>query len=207
MACDCSPGEVLASLVGLAPGPGGYDDLVSVDPLRDDEPARLDVMETEHLRLTPLVADHATEMTEVLSDPTIYEFTGGEPPTEADLRSRYEFLEGRRSPDGTESWLNWIVFELATGSAVGVMQATVFDDGTKADVAWIIAPPWQGRGYAGDAAVALVDWLGARSVEQVTAHIHPRHQASRRVAAAAGLRETEFFHDGEQQWVRRFGDS
>lgn len=170
----------------------------------DDEQDRLirsESLRTERLALRPLQPDDAATMTETLSDPAIYEYIGGEPPTEAELRSRYEFLAGERSPAGTQSWLNWIVWEDATSAAVGVMQATVID-GSTAHVAWTIAPRWQGRGYAREAAVAVISWLGNRSVELVIAHIHPEHEASRRVAEAAGLEETDCLNDGEQRWER-----
>ncbi len=160
---------------------------------------------TERLWLERIRVAHATEMTAVLSDPVIYNFIGGEPPTEDDLRSRYEFLEGQSSPDGTESWLNWIVKERRTNDAVGVMQATVADFGTKAEIAWIVAPMWEGRGDAREAAAAVVAWLGSNSVTLIVAHVNPRHEASRRVAAAIGLQQTEVFQDGEHRWERTIG--
>ena len=36
---------------------------------------------SERLRLEPLTVDHAPAMVAVLADPSIYEFTGGSPPT------------------------------------------------------------------------------------------------------------------------------
>src|ERR1700693_2326 len=50
---------------------------------------------------------------------------------------------------------------LPDGTAVGTVQApgsTLADARTVADVAWVIGIAWQGRGYAGEAALALVDW-------------------------------------------------
>lgn len=145
-------------------------------------------------------------MAAVLADPSIYEFTGGEPPSEDELHERYQFLESQRSPDGSQSWLNWIVRERASGDAVGTMQATVGAGRTKADVAWIIGARWQGRGYGCAAAAAMVEWLGERNVRQATAHVNPGHEASRGVARAAGLTPTDVDHEGEQRWVRTFSD-
>lgn len=172
---------------------GRADRFITAVPLR-----------TNRLNLLPLTVADATEMTDVLGDPAIYQYIGGEPPTAAELHARYELLEGQRSPDGTQGWLNWIVSSAATDSAVGLVQATVVEGATSADVAWIIAPRWQGRGYASEAAAALVTWLGSQAVVHVTAYVHPHHEASRQVAAAAGLTETDHFQDGEQRWTRRF---
>ena len=50
------------------------------------------------------------------------------------------------------------------------------------------------------AARTLITWLGQQSVQTVIAHIHPGHQASAAVAAAAGLSPTGQLQDGEMRW-------
>ncbi len=67
-------------------------------------------------------------MFRVLSDPAIYEFENHPPESEEWLAHRYELLENRRSPDGTEKWLNWVV-RLPSGEAAGYVQATVLSSG------------------------------------------------------------------------------
>ena len=49
------------------------------------------------LGLRPLRVDDAAEMAEVLADPSLYEFTGGEPPSVADLERRYAVQTRGRS--------------------------------------------------------------------------------------------------------------
>ncbi|HEY5989658.1 MAG TPA: GNAT family N-acetyltransferase [Streptosporangiaceae bacterium] len=159
---------------------------------------------TSRLRLAPLTVADADEMSGVLSDSRLYTFIGGTAPSATELRARYARLAVGRSPDGSQVWHNWIVRTLA-GEAVGTVQATVVDGGTRAEVAWVIGQPYWGRGYASEAAVAVVDWLAATGVGEVLAHIHPGHRASQSVAERAGLRPTDVFQDGEQRWVRRFG--
>ena len=104
----------------------------------------------------------------------MFEFTGGSVPTLADLQDRLEQQTGP-TPDGT-NWLNWVV--RAGDEVVGVTQATVKEHGAMAEVAWEIGVPWQGRGYASEAATAVVDWLIAQGVPDIRAHIHPDHAAS-----------------------------
>ncbi len=84
------------------------------------------------------------------------------------------------------------------------MQATIRPDRV-AEVAWVVFTPFQGRGYAREAAVALVDWLLAGRADAVIAHIHPEHAASGAVARAAGLRPTAERHEGEVRWRRDGG--
>jgi RimJ/RimL family protein N-acetyltransferase len=82
------------------------------------------------------------------------------------------------------------------------VQATVTEGGERAEVAWVIGVPWQGRGYAGDAASALVRALLDCGVRHVVAHIHPEHAASASVARRAGLEPTDVEVHGERRWQR-----
>ena len=154
-----------------------------------------------HLTIEPLRREHAAEMVAVLSDPALYEFTGGEPPTPDELRARYERQAVGHSPDGSEVWLNWIVRTTDDARAIGFVQATVVDG--RADVAWLIGTPWQGRGYATEAAQKMLALLEQRGVREITAHIRADHAASARVAANLGLSPTDEVEDGEVVWLRR----
>ena len=85
------------------------------------------------------------------------------------------------------------------GRAVGFVQATV--TGESSDVAWVIGVEWQGQGFAAEAASAMCEWLATQGVERFTAHIHPGHAASQRVAAFLGMHPTaEVDGDGEVVW-------
>jgi RimJ/RimL family protein N-acetyltransferase len=156
---------------------------------------------TARLVLKPLAESDADEMAGVLAAPELYTFIGGEPPTVDGLRTRYARLVVGHSPDGSQEWVNWIARRAEDGAAVGTVQATVTDGGRRADVAWVVGAPWQGRGYAVEAASALVAWLRDRGVADIRANIHPEHTASARVAERLGLAPTgELDGDGEQIW-------
>jgi RimJ/RimL family protein N-acetyltransferase len=102
------------------------------------------------------------------------------------------------SPDGGQGWLNWVL-RIADGPAVGTLQATV--TGSSAELAWVVGTAHQGRGYAGEAAVAVRDWLRSQGIEEFTAHIHPDHAASAGVARRLGLVPTAARQDGEVRWA------
>lgn len=160
---------------------------------------------TARLVLTPVSEADADDMTDVLAAPELYTFTGGEPPLLSALRARYARLAVGHSPDGSQEWVNWIVRRARDGVAVGTVQATIHAaaaDGCRhADVAWVVGASWQGRGYAVEAASALVAWLRERGVTEIGAHIHPGHAASARVAERIGLVPTgELDDEGEQIW-------
>jgi len=67
---------------------------------------------------------HAVEMFAVLSDPAIYEFEGEPPPSLERLVAGYRRSESRRSPDGREQLLNWVV-RLPSGELAGYVQAAI----------------------------------------------------------------------------------
>jgi RimJ/RimL family protein N-acetyltransferase len=158
---------------------------------------------TERLDLEPLTVAHAAELAPLLDDLALHEFTGGTPLDEAALAARYAQLAARRSPAGDQLWGNWLIRLRQTGEAVGTVQATLPTGGPAAglaEVAWVVARGVQGRGYAREAAGSLVARLAAAGWT-VTAHIHPAHLASQRVARAAGLSPTGEVQDGEIRWV------
>lgn len=118
------------------------------------------VIETATLELEPQVAAHADEMFGVLSDPAIYEHENAPPPSVAWLRERYLRLETRRSADGREAWLNWVI-RLPDSGLIGYVQATVNADG-RAAIAYELASRYWGRGLARAAVEAMIGELVAR---------------------------------------------
>ena len=97
--------------------------------------------------MEPRSASHAEELFPVLSDPHIYEFLDEDPPASVTaLRERLARSESRRSPDGSEHWLNWLVRD-EVGAVAGQVQTTIFPDST-ANVAYLFARSHWGRGVA-----------------------------------------------------------
>jgi len=154
---------------------------------------------TARLDLLPLRVEHATEMAAALDDPALHTYIGGAPATLEALRARYERLVAG-SPDPTVSWCNWVLRLREDGTLVGTVQATVVGD--VAEIAWVVGSDWQGRGFASEAAVGLVEWLEQQGIRSVIAHVHPEHRASAGVATTAGLKPTAEKQDGETRWQR-----
>ncbi|NEB41824.1 GNAT family N-acetyltransferase [Streptomyces sp. SID14515] len=156
---------------------------------------------TPRLDALPLDPAYAEEMAAVLADPALYVFTGGGPPEPAALRARYE-RQCAGSPDPAELWWNWVLRVRTDGRLAGYVQATV--RGPRAEIAWVVGTPWQGRGYASEAAKGLAAHLTSASaggVRTLVAHVHPDHTASEAVASAAGLEPTGEWEDGERRWT------
>ncbi|MEW2357754.1 GNAT family N-acetyltransferase [Spirillospora sp. NPDC029432] len=166
-----------------------------------------EAIRTRRLTLEPLGAHHADEMAEVLGDPRLHRYTGGEPLSLDELRARYARLAAGPAPFHQEQWLNWIVRRRRDGQPVGTVQATVTpgEAGPRAAVAWVVGMPYQGFGFATEAARALVSWLAGHGVREITANVHPANRASAAVARRAGLSPTARYAGDEVVWSDRRG--
>ncbi|MGB9184956.1 MAG: GNAT family N-acetyltransferase [Solirubrobacteraceae bacterium] len=154
---------------------------------------------TDRLVLEPLRLEHADEMVSLLSDLSLFGFTGGTPPTLDALRATYGRWATERCGPSGERWLNWVARERRIGAPVGWLQATL--TGGRAELAWTIGNDYQGRGLAREAAAAVVDQLRGAGIRQFVAHIHPQHNASIAVATAIGMLPTDRSVDGEVVWA------
>lgn len=160
------------------------------------------MLRSDRLFLEPLCADHAVELAPLLNDQTLHAFIGGEPATVSELESRYERQSVGHSADGSEGWLNWVVRRRDDGAAAGTVQATLHEEAGRlvADVAWVVVPAQQRRGFAREAAISMTGWLRDHGVRELIAHVHPDHAASQGVARALGLAPTDARLDGEVVW-------
>ena len=161
-------------------------------------------LRTERLDLLPIHRDHAPLMFPVLHDAALHEFTGGSPPADVDALARqYEYWERRRSPDGAEVWLNWVLQLQAHGELIGHLQVGIAGD--RATMAWSLGSRWQRQGYTTEAAQAALRWLPHVGVREVRASIHPEHGASIRIAERLGLRRTDERSGTELIWKGAIG--
>jgi RimJ/RimL family protein N-acetyltransferase len=159
----------------------------------------IDTITTQRLLLEPLRVDHAEEMASVLGDPRLHAHTGGEPLTLPELRARYRHLVTGPAPYHQQAWLNWVVRRRRDHRPVGTVQATV-TPGPEAAVAWVTGMPYQGFGFATEAAQALISWLRVQGITAIHATIHPDNTASMAVARKLGLRPTPDRSGDEVIW-------
>jgi [ribosomal protein S5]-alanine N-acetyltransferase len=146
-------------------------------------------LETERLRLEPITPQHAPHLFPVLSDQRIYTYIPEEPLPDPDaLARRYERLATRRSPSGTELWLNWAVQRKQEHDYIGALQATVAAD-QHATIAYLLNPTFWRHGYAQEACRRVLTLLFAvYQVQDVHAEVDTRNQASWRLLERLGFR-------------------
>ncbi|RRO20752.1 N-acetyltransferase [Saccharopolyspora rhizosphaerae] len=136
----------------------------------------------------------------VFNELRLHKWTGGRPCTLKELEAKYLRQSAGSSPDGEQGWLNWGLRRLSDERVVGTVQTTLSPLGTpgfSAELAWVVGSDHQGNGYAREAATAMVKWLRTHDVVEVTAHVHPQHEASNTMARALGMTTTNVVADGE----------
>lgn len=155
--------------------------------------------------LEPQLAAHAAEMFRVLSDPAIYEFENEPPRSQQNLAQRYERLESRRSADGSEQWLNWVI-RLPGGNLAGYVQATVLPTGV-ASVAYELGSRHWRQGIGSSAVRAMLEELHAEyGVHSFVAVLKARNFRSEALLRSLGFApadtaQQEQYRDGPDELV------
>lgn len=138
--------------------------------------------------LEPIRAQHAPEAWPQLDDERMWRFFPAlRPATLGDLRRLYEKWE-RGCPDTEEVWRNWLCREISTRTLVGSMQATISPKIGASYIAYGIYPAHQRKGYAREAAAAVIAYLRtAYGVTEIFAEMDTRNEASYRLAESLGF--------------------
>jgi RimJ/RimL family protein N-acetyltransferase len=114
------------------------------------------IVTKQTVTLEPRTMAHAEELFPVLAEAALYEFIDEEPPESvAALRRKLARSESRKSPDGSEHWLNWVVRD-ASQRVAGYVQATVAAN-LETNVAYVIGSAFWGRGVATEAVAQMLD--------------------------------------------------
>lgn len=138
------------------------------------------------ITLTPQLASHAPALFAILSDPALYEHEGSPPESLDWLRERFTRLESRRSADGSEQWLNWVV-QLPSGESIGFLHATVYTD-QSAELAYTLGSAYWGRGLASEAVRLMIDELvRAHEVHALCAVLKRSNARSHRLLERMGF--------------------
>jgi RimJ/RimL family protein N-acetyltransferase len=145
-------------------------------------------LHTPRLRLEPIAERHADGLWAPLADPLLYSHVPQEPPASPQaLRERCALLSTRRSPQGDQLWLNWVMCDARDGRYLGRLQATVHADGS-AWIAYEVFSPFWHRGFASEGCAAMIAWLiQTLGVQQLVAEVDSLNEASLRLLDRLGF--------------------
>ena len=142
-------------------------------------------LSTSRLVLEPLLPNHARQLFPHLHDDRLYRYHTGRPATIEELEQRFQKWVARRSPDGSQIWLNYAV-RREDGAYVGWIQATIADD--VATIGYDIFPPFWLQGFAKEACGELIRTLFLEhKVTRVDAVVDDENAASIGLLEALGF--------------------
>jgi RimJ/RimL family protein N-acetyltransferase len=88
-----------------------------------------------------------------------------------------------------ERWYNFALLRVDDGTVIGRLEATSY--GAWAEIAYLLGPAAQGRGYAREGVRWLLDHLRGDGVTEFWAAVHPANARSIALLVALGFRRCE----------------
>jgi RimJ/RimL family protein N-acetyltransferase len=172
------------------------------------------VIETPRLLLRGWRPDDFAPYSALLADPESARFItrGGQPCQERQAWYDMTFLVGHWQMLGHGMF---VVEDRATGAFLGRVGPLQPKGWPGFEIAWALVPAARGKGYAGEAGAAAIDWSFDRfAVDRIVSIIDPRNVASRRVAQRLGEHRTaerftpfqdpcEIWEIRREDWLRR----
>lgn len=156
------------------------------------------IIETARLRLEPTTPAHAELVYAALDDDAMWKFFPAYRPQSLEaLRERYQrFAGGYPDSDRKEFWENWTAFLRQGEEPVGSMQATIAVTERTAHIAYgIHRAHWQ-KGYAAEAARAVLRHLMIQhNVQTAFAEMNTANHASVALVESLGFRRVELRKD------------
>jgi RimJ/RimL family protein N-acetyltransferase len=151
-------------------------------------------IETERLRLRAVTLDDVEDLVRLHDDPLVAEYLG--------IRDRgwYEWRVGASEDEWSERGYGFVVVtDALNGRFLGRTGLKYWPQFAETELGWVLRPQARGRGYATEAARALLDWsFEGFDFPYVTAMIRPDNEPSIAVAerlAMTPLREDELLGD------------
>jgi RimJ/RimL family protein N-acetyltransferase len=155
------------------------------------------MLTTERLMVRRVAEADKARFVDLFSDAEFMAFSASGPlgPEAAELRFDHMVDLGREVPFAKQA-----VIEPSTGSTIGYAGVDVFEfrDSERLEFGYRLVPEARGRGYATEAARALLDLAPTTFRGELLAFIDPQNHASRRVLVKLGFQFLEH--------VRMLGD-
>jgi len=161
-------------------------------------------LESPRLRLDLLRPDDFDALYEIQSDPEVCRYLLYEARTREQVAAALDRDASHTRLENPDDYLQPAIRGRGEndGEFIGTMyfELKSVEDRT-AEIGWLIAPRFQGQGYAGAAARVLLDLaFGELGLHRVIAELDPRNAASVRVCERLGMRKEA--HLVEHMWLK-----
>lgn len=166
-----------------------------VAPIRPAWPLR-----TERLTLRPWAEGDFEAFFEMQRDEEVARWQYNDPRDEAESRRVFDYKKMSYEMGGNFAWIGCAV--VAGGEVVGDLTLNVRSEEHRGgELGFIVHPRHQGKGYATEAARALLRWAFEEvGFHRVYGRTEPRNEASGRVMEKLGMRKEAHFVENE--WVK-----
>jgi [ribosomal protein S5]-alanine N-acetyltransferase len=142
---------------------------------------------TRRLSIRPLTPADGADVYAVFAAPEVMRHWNSAPP--ADLSEAGEWAARLADLQRRLGYAQWRVAELATRRLVGIAGLQPLDGGPEVELTYALVPEAWGRGYATEAATAVLGFgLGELGLERVVGIARPENGASLAVLRKVGLR-------------------
>jgi RimJ/RimL family protein N-acetyltransferase len=153
---------------------------------------------TPRLRLDALTPGDAAALFAYRGDAEVARYQSWQP---ASLDEAAEWIEALALEPAPGHWWQRAIRQRDSGELIGDLGLGLpADEKAGVELGITIAPAWQGRGYAGEALRAALDWAFARGANRATASVDPRNTASVALLCSLGMRQEAHFR--ESYWLR-----
>ncbi len=106
------------------------------------------------------------------------------------LADAERFIVAARAGMADARTLSFVVERADAPGVIGAIGISLDGPGEEGDIGWWIGAPFQGCGYASEAAACAVDFARAMGVKRLTAGTHPDNLASQSVVRKLGMRRS-----------------
>jgi RimJ/RimL family protein N-acetyltransferase len=159
-------------------------------------------LRTERLELRPHDAGDLEAFHAIRSNPEVARYLYNEPLSLDEARAKLDLRIGARALAAENDWLPAAIVERASGVMVGDVGLNWRSvEHRTGEIGFTVDPAYQGRGYATEAARALLDW-GFREfgLHRVIGRTEVRNTGSARVLERLGMRLEATLVENE--WVK-----
>lgn len=166
-------------------------------------------LQTDRLRLRPWRAEEAPRLLEILGHHEVVRWLGDEggTPPMTDLDQARHAIDRYEELSATPPLGIWAIEDRDTGAVAGttLLQRLPDDTAGEVEVGWHLHPDSWGRGYAAEAAGAVLAYGFGHGLAEILAVTHPGNEPSMRVCHRLGMRHegvVERWYGGRSELFR-----
>ena len=158
-------------------------------------------LQTARLTLRPFVPADFAAFAGIHGDAEVARWLLNEPRRGKEARNLFDRKRAGTALQAEGDWMSCAIVEEATGGVVGDLAFNwVSEEHRTGEIGFLVAPAAQGKGYATEAAGALLNWAFAAGFHRVTGRLAAPNVASARVLEKLGMRREALFLENE--WVK-----